>query len=132
MRPCGTATIAACLVAGALLTTAIPAFADDSQLPPLLPAPGYPPAAILVPGSSGAPYGYQNLLQPIPSGAGYGPIDAAGVGVGTNADQTSDGTPGARPGVRPNRVGPFGPTPGVRVSAGSAGVAVSTSADTLP
>ena len=86
-----------------------------------------------MPGSSGPPYGYQNGLLPILPGTVNSPVDAAGVGVGTNADQTDSGMPGSRLGSMPNRAGPFGPAPGVRVSGtGSAGVAISSNADNPP
>jgi hypothetical protein len=128
-------SIAVFLVGAGTLAAAVPAFADDPPLPPPRP-PGYPPPGLLVPGSSGPPYGLQNGLLPILPGTANSPVDAGGVGVGTNADQTTSGMPGSRLGTMPTRAGPFGPAPGVRVSAGgvgvstdSAGVSVSTSGD---
>jgi hypothetical protein len=126
MRRIQTLLAATWLTAGAALLPAAPASADNS-LPPLPPAPGYPPPGLLVPGSVGAPFGYQNLLIPIPPNQGYVPYDAAGVGVGTNSDQTSEAMPGSRPGLRPTRVGPFGPTPGIRVTSNSDGSVPSSS-----
>lgn len=121
MRRIHTLLSAALLTAGGALLPAASASADNSGLPPLPPAPGYPPPGLLVPGSVGAPFGYQNLLIPIPPNQGYVPYDAAGIGVGTNSDQTSEAMPGSRPGLRPTRVGPFGPTPGIRVTSNSDG-----------
>jgi hypothetical protein len=43
-----------------------------------------------------APYGYQNLLQPILSRKFNSPVDAARVAVGTKADQTDSGMLGSR------------------------------------
>lgn len=70
---------------------------------------------------------YVAVLIPIPPNQGYVPYDAAGVGVGTNSDQTSEAMPGSRPGLRPTRVGPFGPTPGIRVTSNSDGSVPSSS-----
>jgi hypothetical protein len=128
-------TGAVLLAVSGALAWAVPATADDPPPPPPLPrAPGYPPPGLLaVPGSTGPPYGYQNGLLPILPGTVNSPVDAAGVAVGTNADQTDTGMPGSRLGSMPNRAGPFGPAPGVRVSgAGSAGVTVSSNADNPP
>jgi hypothetical protein len=119
VRRIRTLIIAALLTAGGALGPAS-ASADDS-VPPLPRPPGYPPPGLLVPGSVGAPFGYQNLLIPIPPNQGYAPYDAAGVGVGTNGDQAPESMPGSRPGLRPTRVGPFGPTPGIRVTSNSDG-----------
>jgi hypothetical protein len=130
VRRIRTLIAAALLTAGVGLGLAASASADDS-LPPLPRPPGYPPPGLLVPGSVGAPFGYQNLLVPIPPNQGYVPYDAAGVGVGTNSDQTSEAMPGSRPGLRPTRVGPFGPTPGIRVTSNSDGAVPSAPTQAL-
>ena len=128
--------MAVLLVGGATVCGAAPAWADDAPVPPppLPRAPGYPPPGLLaVPGNTGPPYGYQNGLLPVLPGTVNSPVDAAGVGVGTNADQTDSGMPGSRLGAMPTRMGPFGPSQGVRVNGtGSAGVAVSSNADIPP
>jgi hypothetical protein len=61
------------LTAGGALLPVASASADNSPLPPLPPPPGYPPPGLLVPGSVGAPFGYQNLLIPIPPNQGTFP-----------------------------------------------------------
>jgi hypothetical protein len=122
-------SIAVFVVSAGALAAAVPAFADDPPLPPLPRPPGFIPPGLIVPGSSGPPYGLQNGLLPILPGTVNSPVDAAGVGVGTNADQIDVGMPGSRLGAMPNRAGPFGPAPGVRVTSGTAGVSVSSNAD---
>ncbi|MEW5812767.1 MAG: hypothetical protein AB1925_25375 [Actinomycetota bacterium] len=98
--------------------------------PPFVPPNyGFPPAQLLVPGILGRPYGYPTYWNPIPPGGPLGAWDAAGVGIATNADaaQTGLGMPGSRLGNAPNRIGPYGPAPGVRTSgAGTGGISVGT------
>lgn len=110
-------------VSAVLLLNPSHALADPAPLPPLPPAPGYPPGGLIVPGKLGPPTGFQSYLFP---NAGVVPstVDARGVGIGTNADHNQPviGMPGARLGPAPPRVGPLGPTAGVRTANASAGV----------
>lgn len=129
MRRSRRESLAVFLVSAGALVAAGPACADQPPLPPLPRPPGFIPPGLIVPGSVGPPYGLQNGLLPIIPGTANSPVDAAGVGVGTNADQTDVGMPGSRLGSMPNRAGPFGPAPGVRVTSGAGGVSVSSNAD---
>jgi hypothetical protein len=119
------AGVVAVMFAAAVLMQSVPAAAQPAPGPPPFVPPdyGYPPNQLLVPGLLGRPYGYADFWNPIPPGGPLGAWDAAGVGVATNADagQTRLGMPGSRLGNAPNRIGPYGPAPGVRTSDSAAG-----------
>jgi hypothetical protein len=107
-----------------ILTAASAAAQPSPEPPPFIPPGyGYPPVQLLAPGVLGRPYGYATFWNPVPPGGISGLFDAAGVGIATNADpgQTGVGMPGSRLGSAPNRIGPYGPAPGVRTSDSAAG-----------
>ena len=115
----------AAALAASAIATAASASAEPSPGPPPFVPPnyGYPPVGLLSPGVVGRPYGYATFWNPIPPGGAQGLFDAAGVGIATNADpgQTDVGMPGSRLGNVPNRIGPYGPAPGVRTSDSATG-----------
>jgi hypothetical protein len=109
---------AACLLALPILS-AVPAHGDPA-LPPLPPAPGYPPPGVIVPGSS-PPIALGNppVVGPLPPST----IDARGVDLSFTTDESQPilGMPGSRLGTPLTRIGVFGETPDGGVSVGYTG-----------
>lgn len=111
------------ICASALIVPA-QAAAEPMEPPPFIPPNyGYPTVGLLAPGVVGRPFGYATFWNPIPPGGASGFFDAAGITVTTLADpdQRHLGMPGSRLGNAPNRMGPYGPAPGVNVSTEAAG-----------
>jgi hypothetical protein len=109
---------AACLLVLPVLSAA-PAHGDPA-LPPLPPAPGYPPPGVIVPGSS-PPIALGNppVVGPLPPST----IDARGVDLSFTTDESQPilGMPGSRLGTPLTRIGVFGETPDGGVSVGYTG-----------
>lgn len=104
----------ACLLVLPILSAA-PAHGQPA-LPPLPPAPGYPPPGLIEPGTSPpVQFGQPPVVGPLPPST----IDARGVDLSftTDQSQTPLGMPGSRLGTPLTRIGIYGSTPegGVRV-----------------
>jgi hypothetical protein len=108
----------ACLLVLPILSAA-PAHGDPA-LPPLPPAPGYPPPGVIVPGSSPPiVLGNPPVVGPLPPST----IDARGVDISFTTDESQPilGMPGSRLGTPLTRIGVFGSTPDGGVSVGYTG-----------